>query len=170
MTIENDVGTDPTVWEQPSKTQQVASRSADEATNVASTAVDGARDITSEVATQAKQVAGEAKEQLDELVERARDEAHQQAELRSQQAASQLRTLSRNLQALAEGRPADAGALAGYLRQAEQGAQGVLGFSGKFHGACGKPGARGFKPGLSTLRAGLRLFGVPGDGLLSASP
>ena len=63
---------------------------------------------------------GEAKEQVSGLVQQARDELRTQSADRSRQAAGGLRTLSDQLQALTEGRPGDAGPLAGYVTDARQ--------------------------------------------------
>jgi hypothetical protein len=90
---------------------------------VASTVADGALEMTSEAADQVKVVAGEAKAQLEDLFGRARDEARQQADDRTQQAARRLRTFSEEIEALAEGRPSEAGSLLTYLREAEDRAQ-----------------------------------------------
>jgi hypothetical protein len=104
--------------EQP-KPAQLADRASTEASNVASTAADGVREVADEVRTQAKAVAGEARQHFDALITQARDEVSGQAQQRSDQAATRLRTLSKQLVALADGRPESAGPLAGYLYDAE---------------------------------------------------
>ena len=65
-------------------------------------------------------MAGEARQQLDGFVAQARDEVGEQARQRSAQVATQLRTLSRQLTALAEGRPEGAGRLSGYVHAADE--------------------------------------------------
>ena len=98
---------------------RVAETAGAEASNVASTAVDSARDVAGEVTTQAKAVAGEAKDQLATLVSQGRLEVRQQAEQRTAQLVGQLRSLSEQVTALAEGRPDTGGSLVGYLNEAQ---------------------------------------------------
>lgn len=121
MTVEHETGLPPTgsASSEQSKPARVADQASSEASNVASTAADGARDVAGEVTTQAKAVAGQAKQQFDGLVGQARDEVRQQAQQRNEQAAGQLRTLSEQLVALADGRPDQAGPLVGYLHDAQ---------------------------------------------------
>jgi len=88
------------------------------ATDVAAEASDGIKEIATEVTTQAQQVAGEAKRQLSSIVDQTRAEFADQAEARTSQAATGLRTLAGQVEALAQGRPQDAGDLAGYLDDA----------------------------------------------------
>ncbi|RPI11111.1 MAG: hypothetical protein EHM63_02155 [Actinobacteria bacterium] len=90
-----------------------------EASEVVSTATDGAREVTSEVAEQAKAVVIDARDQVQELMTRAREEVRGQAQQRNDQAATQLRSLSQQLTALADGRPESAGHLVGVLESAE---------------------------------------------------
>ena len=102
-----------------SKPVQVAERAGAEASNVASTTVEGVREVADEVKSQAGAVAGEARQQIEQLMGQARGEFREQAQQRNDQAADQLRSLSGQLVALAEGRPQDAGPLASYAREAE---------------------------------------------------
>ncbi|MBA2337953.1 MAG: hypothetical protein H0V96_09390 [Acidimicrobiia bacterium] len=104
---------------------RVAETAGAEASNVASTAVDGARDVADEVTTQAKAVAGEAKDQLASLVSQGRQEVRQQAEQRTAQFVGQLRSLSEQVTALAEGRPDTGGSLVGYLNEAQNRIRGL---------------------------------------------
>ena len=60
-------------------------------------------------------MAGEAKRQIGTVVDQTRRELSQQADERTRQAAGGLRTLADQAGAFAEGRPDDAGPLAGYL-------------------------------------------------------
>jgi hypothetical protein len=108
-----------------SKPAQVASRAGDEVGNVAETATEGVLDVADEVRTQAKEMVGHAKEQFDEFFDQARQEVGEQARQRSEQAAGQLRTLSNQIVALAEGRPESAGSLAGLLYDAEDRVRGL---------------------------------------------
>ena len=139
MSIDGDPGSVPidSGPDDRSKPAQVADRATSAAGDVASTATTGAKDVAGEAATQAKVVAGEAKRQVGNVVDQTRHELAQQAEQRTRQAAGGLRTLADQVAALAEGRPGDAGPLAGYLDDArvrvstiadrlERAAQGLL--------------------------------------------
>jgi hypothetical protein len=88
------------------------------AADVASTVGEGAKETASEVVTQAKAVAGEARDQLSNMVDQTKSELAQQADARTRQAAGGLRTLAGHVQALADGRPQDAGPLTGLLGDA----------------------------------------------------
>ena len=101
-----------------SKPAAVAAEARTAASNVASDAGDGLKQAAGEVATQAQNVAGEAKRQLSSVVHQTRSELTDQAATRTSQAAAGLRTLADQVQALAQGRPQDAGDLAGYLDDA----------------------------------------------------
>ena len=100
--------------------RRVADAAASAAGDAASTAGDEAKRVAAEAKDQARSVVGEAKEQVSGLVQQARDELRTQSADRSRQAAGGLRTLSEQLQALTEGRPGDAGPLAGYVTDARQ--------------------------------------------------
>ena len=105
-------------------TESTPRRAADAASSAAgdaaSTAGDEAKRAAAEAKDQARSVVGEAKEQVSGLVQQARDELRTQSADRSRQAAGGLRTLSAQLQALTEGRPGDAGPLAGYVTDARR--------------------------------------------------
>jgi hypothetical protein len=88
------------------------------AADVASTVGEGAKETAGEVVTQAKAVAGEARDQLSTMFDQTRSELAQQADARTKQAAGGLRTLAGQVEALADGRPQDAGPLAGVLADA----------------------------------------------------
>ena len=120
MSIASDPGSIPidTETDERSKTAQVADRATTAAGDVTSTATSGAKDVAGEAATQAKVVEGEAKRQVGNVVDQTRHELTQQADQRTRQAAGGLRTLSDQVAALADGRPGDAGPLAGYLDDA----------------------------------------------------
>lgn len=121
MTDHAQPGSFPTATtpEERPNSAQVADTAATAASDVASTAATGAKDAASEVATQAKVVAGEAKRQIGTVVDQTRRELSQQADERTRQAAGGLRTLADQASALADGRPDDAGPLAGYLGEAQ---------------------------------------------------
>ena len=68
--------------------------------------------------TQAKVVAGEARQQVSTLVDQTRGELSKQADERTKQAAGGLRVLADQVDALANGRPAESGPLAGLLGEA----------------------------------------------------
>lgn len=102
-----------------SKPAEVAKTAASEASNVTSAAAGGAKEVAGEAAAQAKQVASQAKEHVTQLVHQTREELSSQASSKSEQAAGGLRTLSGQISALAEGRPGEAGPLAGYLNDAQ---------------------------------------------------
>jgi hypothetical protein len=122
MTVEHDqtgVATGNASGADQSTAGRVADTAKSEVSNVASTATDSARDVAAEASDQVKVVASEAKQQLDRLVTEGRSEVRQQAEQRTAQAAGQLRTVSEQIRALAEGRPEAAGQLVGYARDAQ---------------------------------------------------
>jgi hypothetical protein len=101
-----------------SKTAKLADSATSAASDVASSATSGAKDVAGEAATQAKAVVGETKRQVSNVVDQTRHELTKQADERTRQAAGGLRTLSDQVSALTEGRPGDAGPLAGYLEDA----------------------------------------------------
>ena len=119
MTNHDHTGSFATASDGQSRSAEVADTAATAASDVASTAAAGAKDAAGEVATQAKVVAGEAKRQIGTVVDQTRRELSQQADERTRQAAGGLRTLADQASALAEGRPEDAGPLAGYLGDAQ---------------------------------------------------
>ena len=100
-------------------TPRRAADAAPAAGDAASTAGDEAKRAAAEAKDQARSVVGEAKEQVSGLVQQARDELRTQSADRSRQAAW-AGTPSAQLQALTEGRPGDAGPLAGYVTDARR--------------------------------------------------
>jgi hypothetical protein len=100
-------------------------RAAGQAAEVAGVGAEGVGELAGEVRAQAKVVAGEFREQFDQFVGQAGDEVREQARQRSERAAGQLRVLSERMTALAEGRPQDAGPLAGYVDEVEQRVRGL---------------------------------------------
>jgi hypothetical protein len=101
---------------------------------VAGTAADDAKELARQGGGQARQVAQEAKHELRTLTEQGRQELKSQAEAQTLRASKNLRTLSDQTQALAEGRPDEAGPLAGY----------VQGVSGKLSGWADNLDRQGF--------------------------
>jgi hypothetical protein len=101
---------------------------------VAGTAADEAKELARQAGGQARQVAQEAKHELQTLTDQGRQELKSQAEAQTQRASQNLRTLSDETRALAEGRPDEAGPLAGY----------VQGVSGKLSGWADNLDRRGF--------------------------
>ena len=83
---------------------------------VAGTAADEAKDLARQAGGQARQVAEEVKHELRTLTEQGRQELMSQAEAQTQRASQNLRTLSDQTRALAEGRPDETGPLAGYVQ------------------------------------------------------
>ena len=83
---------------------------------VAGTAADEAKELARQAGGQARQVAQEAKHELRTLTEQGRQELKSKAQAQTQRASQNLRTLSDQTRALAEGRPYEAGPLAGYVQ------------------------------------------------------
>jgi hypothetical protein len=108
----------PTGSESASTPAKVADAASSGAAEAASTARDGAKEVAGEAVTQVKAVAGEARQQVSSLVEQTRGELSKQADERTKQAASGLRTLADQVDALANGRPDESGPLAGLLGEA----------------------------------------------------
>lgn len=117
--------------------QEVASTAMDEGEEVASAATDEGREVASEAARagtevveaarrDARELADTAREQVSELsqevvaqgqglLEETRTQLESQANTQVEQLAQNLRRLGAQTQALAEGRPSEAGGLPGYL-------------------------------------------------------
>lgn len=79
------------------------------------TATEGAKELARDAQGQMRQVAEETKHQLRTLTDEGRNQLRSQAEFQTQRASHNLRTLSDQTRALADGRPAEAGPLVGYL-------------------------------------------------------
>jgi len=92
----------------------------EKAKQVAGEVGDQAKQVASDAKEQALQVAGDIKEQARDVLGEARSEFLQQAESGTKRAAEGIRTFGSQLQALREGRPADAGPVAGYADQARR--------------------------------------------------
>jgi len=121
MTIDHEeaMGAGGAAADERSQPATLADRASTEAVELASTATEGAREVAGEMSSQAKAVMGEARQQFDGFVTQARGELREQAQQRNDRLATQLRTFSEQLTALAEGRPEGAGTLSGYVYDAE---------------------------------------------------
>jgi len=127
----------------------------------AAAAGENAKAVAQEATTQVKNVAQQAKTQLTGLMGQTKDEVRQQAQAKGEQAASGLRTLSQQLEALANGRPQEAGQLTSYLDDARER---VMGFASSLE----QRGPQGLlqdvsryarrKPGSFLLMAGVAGF------------
>jgi hypothetical protein len=121
-----------------------AAAAGEEASKVASSVGEGTKQVAGEAAAQASAVVGQAKEQLHSLVGQTKGELDAQLSSKGEQVAGGLRNLVGQLDALANGRTAEAGPLAGYVQEArgkvdsfarrleEGGPQGVIGDLGAF--------------------------------------
>jgi hypothetical protein len=98
----------------------MASTAKEQSSEVAHTAVDKGKDVASQAASQASAVAGQAKEQLTSMVGQAKGEVQSQVETRTQQAAEGLHAFSKQLSALSEGRPQEAGHVGTLISDAQQ--------------------------------------------------
>ena len=76
------------------------------------------KQVTGEAAAQASVVVGQAKEQLQSLIGETKDELDAQLSSKGEQIAGGLRNLVGQLDALANGRAAEAGPLTGYVQEA----------------------------------------------------
>ncbi len=106
--------------------QEVASAAADEGRQVASEAASEGMEVVEAARQDARGLAGTAREQVSELsqevveqgrglLEETRTQLETQANTQVEQLAQTLRRLGAETQALAEGRPSEAGGLPGYL-------------------------------------------------------
>jgi hypothetical protein len=90
------------------------------AKQVAGEVGDQAMQVASDAKEQALQVAGDIKQQARDVLGEARSELRQQAESGTKRAAEGIRTVGGQIEALRDGRPADAGPIAGYADQARR--------------------------------------------------
>lgn len=97
--------------------QQVASTATRQGKEVAGAAGDQAREVAGVVRDQAAQLTQELSAQGRTLYEETRQQIESQAETQTQTLAQSLHRLGNETQALAEGRPAEAGSLATYAQQ-----------------------------------------------------
>jgi hypothetical protein len=120
MSETTEIGVTPTPAppDHASTAANVADAASSGAAEAAGAARDGAKEVANEAVTQAKVVAGEARQQVSSLVDQTRGELSKQADERTKQAAGGLRVLADQVDALANGRPAESGPLAGLLGEA----------------------------------------------------
>jgi hypothetical protein len=93
---------------------------ANKAKEVAGQAGEQAKQLATEVKEQARDVAGDIKDQAKDLIGQTRTEVRLQADEGTKRVAGGIRTLGEQLQALRDGRPEDAGPMAGYADQARR--------------------------------------------------
>ena len=109
--------------------REVASTAADEGREVASAAADEGREVARAAARDARGLAGTAKEQATEvadelvsqgqgLMEETRGQLLEQAQTQASRLAAAMRQYGEQAEALADGRPSQAGPMPDYLRQA----------------------------------------------------
>jgi len=77
------------------------------------------KEVVGEATQQAREVANEARDQARAVISQAQSEVRDQAQAQTQRAASGLRTLSQQLEALRQGRVDEAGPLMDYVGQAQ---------------------------------------------------
>jgi hypothetical protein len=82
-------------------------------------AKEAAQQVASEVASQASAVVGQTKEQVHQFVGQARNELGSQIETSGRQAVDRLHVVGQQLEALAGGRPDEAGPLIGYVQEGQ---------------------------------------------------
>ncbi len=99
------------------QTRQVATAARRQSQDVTATARDQARDVTATAKEQAAQLTHELSQQGRMLVDETRGQVEQQAEAQTQELARTLHRWGSETQALAEGRPEDAGATGEYAAQ-----------------------------------------------------
>ena len=98
--------------------QQVASAAVEEGQQVATAAVTQARDLAGTAREEAAQVGEELSEQARSLLEETRGQLQDQAQTQVERLSETLRRFGAQGQALAEGRPSQAGPLPAYVRDA----------------------------------------------------
>jgi hypothetical protein len=94
----------------------VAGSAAEEARSVAGTATEQAKHVAEEAGDQVRQFAQEARHQIRSLGEQGKDQLRSQAQAQAQRASDNLRMLSKQARALAEGRADEAGPLTDYIQ------------------------------------------------------
>lgn len=100
--------------------QRVASRAVDHGQQVATTAGRQVRDVAGTAREQAAAVTEDMVDQARGLVDQSRRQVQEQAETQFERVAAGLRRLGGEVQALAEGRPDQAGAMRDYAEQAAE--------------------------------------------------
>jgi hypothetical protein len=100
--------------------KEMASAAKERTSAVASSAVGATKEVAHEAGSQMSAVTSEARARLHDVMGQARREVRTQADQRSQQGADALQTFARQLAALAEGRPAEAGHVGTLVGEAQQ--------------------------------------------------
>jgi hypothetical protein len=100
--------------------REVAATASEQGREVAGTAAEGARRVASTTGEQVGNVAREASTQARAVMSEATGQLKEQASAQTGRAASGLRNAASQLEALADGRPEEAGPVADYARQATE--------------------------------------------------
>lgn len=137
--------------------KQTASAAAEAAGQTAATATEGAKQVASEAATQVTEVTRQATDQARELVSQAQSQLHEQATTQTERAAGGLADFGRQLRALGDGRPDQAGIAGDAARQ----------LADKVEGIADRIQERGFDGAVDDLRSFARRR--PGAFLLGAA-
>jgi len=137
--------------------KQTVSAAAQAATQTSGTAAEGAKQVASEAAQQVTEVTRQASDQARELVGQAQTQLREQAASQTQRAAVGLSDVGRQIRALGEGQPDEAGFAADGARQ----------IADKIEELAGRLEQRGFDGAVEDLRDFARRR--PGMFLLSAA-
>jgi hypothetical protein len=105
---------------------ELAQVAAQQASKVASSVGESTKQVAGEAAAQASAVVGQAKEQIQSLVGQTKGELDAQLSSKGEQMAGGLRNLAGQLDALAQGRPTEAGPLTGYVQEARSKVDGFV--------------------------------------------
>lgn len=100
------------------RTRRATDSATEHASELKDTASEHAGELASTVKEQAGEVAHEAAQQGREVLDKAKQGLHEQAQARTSELSQSLRRLGGEVQALADGRPHEAGPVAEYVRQA----------------------------------------------------
>lgn len=137
--------------------KQTAAAAAEAVGQTAGTAAEGAKEVASDAAQQVTEVARQATEQARDLVAQAESQLHEQASAQTQRAAGGMADLGRQIRALVDGHPDEAGVAADAAKQ----------LAGKVEELAGRLEQRGFDGAVADLRNFARRR--PGAFLLSAA-
>jgi len=137
--------------------KQTAAAAADAAGQTASTAAEGAKQVASEAAHQVTEVTRQATDQARDLLGQAQSQLREQATTQTQRAASGLADVSKQIRALSDGQPDQAGFAADAARQLAE----------KVEEVAGRIEERGFDGAVQDLTSFARRR--PGVFLLSAA-
>ncbi len=97
--------------------KETASVAAEAASQTAATAAEGTKQVATAAAEQVTEVTRQATDQARELVGQARSQLHEQASSQTERAASGLADVGRQIRALSDGRPDEAGMAGDAARQ-----------------------------------------------------